>query len=97
MQLACSNGSDLSGVEAALERLAIAAERRLMKELVQRDLDLHIALTRAPGNSVLAEIGAKFLFPLFAFIQIRVLTSEQGPDAWIGDLPNHRLVLHMIR
>ena len=68
-----------------------------MKELVQRDLGFHIALTRAPGNPVLAEIGAKFLFPLFAFIQIRVLTSEQGPDAWIGDLPNHRLVLHMIR
>jgi DNA-binding GntR family transcriptional regulator len=35
-QLACSNGSDLSGVEAALERMAIAAERRLKKELVQR-------------------------------------------------------------
>jgi DNA-binding FadR family transcriptional regulator len=67
-----------------------------MKELVQRDLDFHIALTRAPGNPVLAEIGAKFLFQLFAFIQIGVLTSEQGPDAWIGDLPNHRLVQHMI-
>jgi DNA-binding GntR family transcriptional regulator len=61
-QLACSNGSDLSGVEAALERMAIAAERRLMKELVQRNLDFHIALTRAPGNPVLAEIGVKFLF-----------------------------------
>jgi hypothetical protein len=30
--------------------MAIAAERRLMKELVQRDLGFHIALTRAPGT-----------------------------------------------
>jgi len=37
-----------------------------MKQLVQGDLDFHIALTRAPGT-------------------------------WIGDLPNHRLLLHMIR
>jgi len=46
--------------------MAIAAEGRLMKQLVQGDLDFHIALTRAPGT-------------------------------WIGDLPNHRLLLHMIR
>jgi hypothetical protein len=46
---------------------------------VQRGPHFHIALTRAPGNPVLAEIGA------------------QGPDAWIGDLPDNRLVLHMIR
>jgi hypothetical protein len=37
-----------------------------MKELVQRDLDFHIGLNRAPGT-------------------------------WIGDLPNHRLLLHRIR
>jgi DNA-binding FadR family transcriptional regulator len=61
-----------------------------MEELVQRDLDFHIALTRAPGNPVLAEIGAKSSSRYWRFIQIRVLTSEQGPDAWIGDLPNHR-------
>jgi hypothetical protein len=46
--------------------MAIAAERRLMKELVRRDLDFHIALMHAPGT-------------------------------WISDLPNHRLLLHMIR
>ena len=48
-------------------------------------------------NPVLAEIGAKFLLLLFAFIQIRILTREPGQDAWIGGLPNHGLLLHMIR
>jgi DNA-binding FadR family transcriptional regulator len=51
-----------------------------MTELVQSDLDFHVAPTRAPGNPVLAEIGEKLLFPLFA------LASGQGPDAWFGDL-----------
>lgn len=85
-QLAGSNGSDLSGVEAALERMAIAAERRLMNRSERSRLSYR-AHARA-HNPVLAGIGAKFLFPLFAFIQTRILTREQGPDAWIGDPPN---------
>jgi DNA-binding FadR family transcriptional regulator len=68
-----------------------------MKELIQSDLDFHLALTRAPHNPILAEFGAKLLFPLFAFIQIRVLSSGQGTQAWSEDLENHRLIINIIR
>jgi DNA-binding GntR family transcriptional regulator len=96
-QLACANGSDLSRIESAFNRMSNAAKRDDMKELIQSDLDFHIALIKASGNPLLADIGAKLLFPLFAFIQMRVLSSQQGPAAWIDDLQNHYLMLQMIR
>jgi DNA-binding GntR family transcriptional regulator len=95
-QLACANGSDLSPIESAFKRMSNAAKRDDMKELIQSDLDFHIALIKSSGNPLLADIASKLLFPLFAFIQIRVLSSRQGPAAWIDDLQNHRLILQVI-
>jgi DNA-binding FadR family transcriptional regulator len=68
-----------------------------MKELIQSDLDFHVALTQSPGNPMLAEFGAKLLFPLFAFIQIRVLSSGQGAHAWSEDMQSHQLIVDVIR
>ena len=96
-QLACANGSDLAPIESAFRRMSSAAKRREMKELIQSDLEFHVALTKAPGNPLLADLGAKLLFPLFAFIQIQVLSSRQGPEAWIDDLQSHCLILEVIR
>jgi DNA-binding GntR family transcriptional regulator len=96
-QLACANGSDLTAMESAFKRMSNATKRDDMKELIQSDLGFHIALITAPGNPLLADIGAKLLFPLFAFIQMRVLSSQQGPAAWVDDLQNHYLMLQMIR
>jgi DNA-binding GntR family transcriptional regulator len=96
-QLICTRSSDLSAVEAAFDRMAKAMAAHDMKELVQSDLDFHIALTEAPGNPLLADIGRKLLSPLFAFIQIRVLSSGQGPEAWTDDMQYHRWMLQVIR
>jgi len=96
-QLVCTNGSDLSAMEAAFDCMATAQAKHEMKELIQSDLDFHIALTEAPGNPLLADIGRKLLFPLFAFIQIRVLSSGQGPEAWNDDMQYHRWMLQVIR
>lgn len=96
-QLVCIRGSDISAVEAALDRMVAATAKRDMKELIQSDLDFHIALTEAPGNPLLADLGRKLLFPLFAFIQIRVLSSGQGPEAWTDDMQYHRWMLQVIR
>jgi DNA-binding GntR family transcriptional regulator len=96
-QLVCSNDSDLSAIEAAFEGMGVAHAKHDMKELIQRDLDFHVALTEAPGNPLLADIGRKLLLPLFAFIQIRVLNSGQGPKAWTDDMQYHRWILQIIR
>jgi DNA-binding GntR family transcriptional regulator len=95
-QLACSNRADLSQVEAALDAMSAAGENRAMKALIQSDLEFHLALMQAGGNPLLAEIGRKLLFPLFAFIQMKVLSSRQGPEAWLADLQYHRLILQVI-
>jgi DNA-binding GntR family transcriptional regulator len=96
-QLACSNGADLSHMEAALDVMSSAVEKRAMKALIQSDLEFHLALMQASGNPLLADLGRKLLFPLFAFIQMKVLKSRQGPEAWLADLEYHRLILQVIR
>lgn len=95
--LACARSSDLSRLESALERMHHAATSEKVKELIQSDLDFHVALTQAPDNPILAEFGAKLLFPLFAFIQIRVLSSGQGTQAWTDDMESHRSIVNVIR
>ncbi len=96
-QLACSSRADLSQLEAALDAMSTAGENRAMKTLIQSDLEFHLSLMQAGGNPLLAEVGRKLLFPLFAFIQMKVLRSGQGPEAWLADLRYHRLILQVIR
>jgi DNA-binding GntR family transcriptional regulator len=96
-QLVSSRGSDLSALERAFERMAKAMAAHDMKALIRSDLDFHIALIDAPGNPLLADVGRKLLFPLFAFIQIRVLGSGQATDAWTDDMQYHRWMLQVIR
>jgi DNA-binding GntR family transcriptional regulator len=96
-QLACANRADLSTVEAALDAMFSAVRNHEMKTLVRSDLDFHLGLMHAAANPPLAEIGRRLLFPLFAFVQMKVLCSRQGPEAWSDDLQYHRLILQVIR
>jgi len=96
-ELSCAKATDLSRVESALDRMVEATAQRDMPALIQSDLDFHIALIEAAGNPLVADIGRKLLFPLFAFIQIRVVNSGQGPEAWSNDLLYHRGILQVIR
>ena len=96
-QLISAKGVDISPLEAALDRMANAMKAQDMKALVRSDLEFHIALLEAPGNPVLADVGRKLLFPLFAFIQMRVLASGQGPEAWDDDMQYHRWMLQILR
>lgn len=96
-QLIAAKGSDLSQLEAAFDRMAKAMAAHDMRALVRSDLDFHIALIEAPGNPLLADVGRKLLFPLFAFIQMRVLSSGQGPEAWGDDMQYHRWMLQIMR
>ncbi len=95
-QLAAAR-ADLSRMEAALQRMATAAEHGDMRAVVESDLDFHVALAEASGNPVLIEILRRLLSPLFAFILMRVLKSAQGPEAWAADLPRHRCIIEVIR
>jgi DNA-binding FadR family transcriptional regulator len=73
-----------------------AVQRRDMKALIECDLDFHISLAEASGNPLL-DVLRRLLAPLFAFIQMRVMTSGQGPEAWSGDLPRHQWIIKLIR
>lgn len=96
-QLISAKGSELSPLEDAFDRMSKAMAARDMKALVRSDLDFHIGLIEAPGNPLLADAGRKLLFPLFAFIQMRVLASGQGPEAWAHDMQYHRWMLQIMR
>ncbi len=68
-----------------------------MKELVQRDLDFHIALTRAPGKPCVGRDRSEIPLPANGVYSGPRPHEREGPHARIGDLSNHRLLPHMIR
>jgi DNA-binding FadR family transcriptional regulator len=63
---------------------------------VQRDPHFHIALTSAPGNPCVGRDRSEILPANCVYSGPRPHERER-PDTWIGHLPNHRLLLHMIR
>ena len=96
-QLACAKGQDLCPLENTLQDMEHALQTQDMKKIIESDLAFHVALVRAPGNPLLADIGQKLLYPLFAFIEMRVVRSGQGSAAWIDDLGYHRDIVQIIR
>lgn len=67
-QLPATTGADLAPLEAALGRMEAATAGGDVKELVESDLALHLALGGASGNPLLLEILKRLLRPLFTFV-----------------------------
>jgi GntR family transcriptional regulator, trigonelline degradation regulator len=96
-ELSCSKRADLAHVEAALNGMVEAASKDDMKGLIQSDLLFHVCLLDAAGNRLVADIGRKLLFPLFAFIEMRVVSTARRTEAWSNDLQYHRNIVSIIR
>jgi DNA-binding GntR family transcriptional regulator len=96
-ELSCSKRADLAHIEASLNGMVEAAAKDDMKALIQSDLRFHICLLDAAGNSLLADIGRKLLFPLFAFMEMRVVSAARRTKAWSNDLQYHRNIVSIIR
>jgi DNA-binding GntR family transcriptional regulator len=96
-ELACDRQADLSDMEAALARASAAVDNRDLRAVIESDLDFHIAMAQASGNTVLADMIRHLLTPLFAFIQLRARKNEQAPEAWRADLPRHAAIIGLIR
>ena len=58
-QLACMNGTELSALDQACDRMSQAADKGDMRSVLQHDFDFHAALLTASGNRLLDEIGLK--------------------------------------
>lgn len=96
-QLAAARGADMGELEGALERMEAAAAAGDVKGLVDNDLAFHLALARASGNALLAEMIERLLRPLFAFVLLRMLETRESTERWAPDLPRHREVIYLIR
>jgi DNA-binding GntR family transcriptional regulator len=95
-QIACETEADLSGMESAFERMSASIDRGDTRSVLESDLEFHLALAEASGNTLLIEMLRRLLSPLFAFILIRVLKSGQRPEPWKSDLPRHLAIIQMI-
>jgi len=96
-QLAAESGADLSSLESALARMEAAAHRNDVKELVESDLAFHLALASASGNAVLIEALNRILRPLFGFVLLRMMETDETTISWEPDLPRHRRMIDLIR
>ena len=96
-QLAAAAGADLTGLEAALARMERGMQRNDVKELVDADLDFHLALAEVSGNPVLIELLNRLLHPLFGFVLLRMAETHQNAESWTPDIPRHRQMIDLIR
>ncbi len=96
-QLAAQACADLSRVEAALFRMEAAMTKGDVKELIDSDLNFHLALGEASGNPLLADMLGRLLRPLFTFILLRTMETHEGTANWVPDLPRHREMIYLMR
>jgi len=96
-QLASAAGTDLAPLEAALDRMEAAARQSEVKKLVQSDLEFHLALAEASGNSLLIEILGRILRPLFTFVLLRMMETHETTLSWTPDFARHRQIIYLIR
>jgi DNA-binding GntR family transcriptional regulator len=96
-RLAAAKGADLGALDAALARMEAALAKEDVKELVESDLDFHLALAKAADNPVLGEILSRLLRPLFTFVLLRIMETPENIGNWLPDIPRHRQMIAMIR
>jgi DNA-binding GntR family transcriptional regulator len=96
-QLASATGAALAPLEAALDRMELAAVRGEVKELVESDLAFHLALAEASGNPILVEVLGRILRPLFTFVLLRTMETHETTAGWVPDLARHREIVYLIR
>jgi len=96
-QLAAAAGADLAGLEAALDGMEQAAVRGEVKGLVESDLAFHLALAEASGNPVLVEMLGRLLRPLFTFVLLRMMETQETTVSWAPDFERHREIIYLIR
>ena len=96
-QLAAEAHADLTPLEVALARMESAGLRGDVRELVQSDLDFHLALCQASGNPVLVEMLERLLRPLFTFVLLRMLETRETTVSWTPDYARHREIIYLIR
>lgn len=96
-RLAAERKADLAPMQRAIARMVVAIKKRDMPALIESDLTFHLALCEASANPLLLELARRVLAPLFAFVEMRVLQSRQGPQSWFADLPVHKRMVELIR
>jgi len=96
-QLAASTEADLTNLTAALARMEEAAGRGEVRELLDADLAFHLALAEASGNPVLVDTLERLLRPLFGFVLLRMVETQETTLRWTSDLPRHSQIIALIR
>lgn len=96
-QLACASQADLTPLESAIARMEEAATRRSVKELIEADLAFHLALADASGNAPLIEILGRLLRPLFAFVLLRTIETQETEAGWVPSFARHRDIIKIVR
>ena len=84
-------------LEQALETMRRSAKEGSAAALIESDLKFHLELCRLSENPYLLDHARKVLLPLFAFVRIRVMSSDQKTAAWGQDLEAHQRIVDLIR
>ena len=96
-RLAATKQADLTQLQHALDGMRKAAEADQREALLDWDLQFHLGLCEASGNPFLLEDARRILLPFFAFVRMRVTTTQQDASAWRKVLESHQRIIYLIR
>jgi DNA-binding GntR family transcriptional regulator len=87
----------LDDMDSALAELQEAIEKNDIRRVVDRVQHFHLRLLEKPGNKFLEQHGRRIIIPLYAFTIIRALAKNLNAGPWAVQLPNHRMIVDVIR
>jgi DNA-binding GntR family transcriptional regulator len=96
-RLAAAAQPDFSPIQSAVDGMREAAGRGMLEGVLDQDLQFHLELCRASGNSYILEYGRKILLPFFAFVRMRVMVSGQDASVWNKDMEAHQRIVDLMR
>lgn len=96
-RLAAAGRPDFSPLQSAVDGMREAAHNKEPEKVLERDLQFHLELCRASGNSYILEHARRILLPFFAFVRMRVTASGQDALVWNKDLEAHQRIIDLLR
>jgi DNA-binding GntR family transcriptional regulator len=96
-RLAAETKAPLAPLQEALHGMRRAAAAGQREKLLDYDLHFHLQLCEAAHHTFLLEHARRILLPFFAFVRMRVISTQQETSVWGKDLEAHQRIIDLIR
>ncbi len=95
-RLAALAKADVSRLQRAVDGMRKASAAGQREVLLDSDASFHLTLCEISENPFVLEHGRRILLPFFAFVRMRVISTQQETTVWSKDLEAHQRIIDLI-